>query len=248
MSPYDNIIDVNTAEGSKLYFKIVKGLEDSITFSSEKDDLAQWLEHIRPVLVKFRLLPALDVVIGRPTATTVELVNYFDDLGRVTSDQLVAYVNNLWVSLPVLPLLPLPLRNPDGLGGAAAVRRARDNAHRELMMSKSCMLGELIFNSIVTKYQPDIILEAAIYQRTAPNGNVYDDGTAMLGIIFSKVDPSTVVGVSNLKELIERADLASFNHDVPAMLMFFKQTKAKKLRRLATGLIKNTLACCLTPS
>ena len=112
-SLYDNVIDVNTPDGQKLYFKVVKGLEDDKKFSGEKEDLAQWLEYIRPMLVKFRLLPALDVVIGRPTATTVELVNYFDDPGRVTSDQLVAHVNNLSVPLPVLPLLPLPLRNPD---------------------------------------------------------------------------------------------------------------------------------------
>ena len=122
-SPYDNVIDVNTPGGRKLYFKVVKGLEDDKKFSGEKEDLAQWLEYIRPMLVKFRLLPALDVVIGRPTATTVELVNYFDDPGRVTSDQLVAHVHNLWAPLPVLPLLPLPLRNPDGLGGTAAARR-----------------------------------------------------------------------------------------------------------------------------
>ena len=62
---------------------------------------------------------------------------------------------------------------------------------------------------------------------TAPNGNVYDDGTSLLGVIFSKVDPSTVVGVSNLKGLIEKADLAAFNHIVPDMLVFFKRTKMK---------------------
>ena len=169
-SPYDNVIDVNTAEGQKLYFKVVKGLEDDKKFSEDKEQLTQWLEHIRPVLVKFKLLPALDVVIGRPTATTVELVNFFDDPGWVTSDQLAAHFNNLWAPLPVLPQLPLHLRNPDGLGGAAAASRARKNAHRELMISKSCMLSELIFNSIATKYQPDLTLEAATYQRTAPHG------------------------------------------------------------------------------
>ena len=160
---------MNTPEGLKLYFKIVKGLDEDKRFGGQKDQLAQWLEHIRPVIHKFRLLPAMDVVIERPTPTTVELANYFDDPGRVTTDQLVAHVNNLWAPLPVLPLLPLPLRNPYGLGGAAAARRAQDNAHRTLMMSKSCMLGELIFNSLTTTYQPDITLEAATYQRTAPN-------------------------------------------------------------------------------
>ena len=95
------------------------------------------------------------------------------------------------------------------------------------MMSKSCMLGEMLFNSIASKYQTELTLEAATYQMTAPNGNVYDDGTAMLSVIFSKVDPSTVVRVSNLKDLIEKADLASFNHVVPDLLMFFKRTKNK---------------------
>ena len=72
------------------------------------------------------------------------------------------------------------------------------------------MLGEILFNSIASKYQTELTLEAATYQMTAPNGNIYDDGTAMLSVIFSKVDPSTVVGVSNLKGLIEKADLEIF--------------------------------------
>ena len=103
-SPYDNIIDVNTPEGLKLYFKIVKGLDDDIKFSGEKDDLAQWLEHIRPVLVKFRLLPALNVVVERPTPTTVELVNYFDDPGMVTTRQLRAHVSNMWAPVVAPPV------------------------------------------------------------------------------------------------------------------------------------------------
>ena len=225
-SPYDNIIDIATPEGLKLHFKIVKGLDEGVKFSGDKEDLAEWLEHIRTELVKFRLLPALSVVVARPTANTVELVNFFEDSGRVNSTQLAEHVANVWAPV-VLPPIQRPIRNPDGLGGNAAQRRVRDLAHRAIMMQKSCQLGEMIFNSVQSKFQNELALEAETYQMTAPNGNVYDDGTALLGVIFAKVDPSTVVGVSNLKGLIEKADLADFNHSVPDMLTFFKRTKIK---------------------
>ena len=100
-SPYDTVININTPEGLKLHFKIVAGLADGIKFSGEKTALAEWLEHIRPMLVKFRLMSALDVVVARPTATTVELVNYFDDSGRVTAQQLRAHVANRWAPVAV---------------------------------------------------------------------------------------------------------------------------------------------------
>ena len=70
-------------------------------------------------------------------------------------------------------------------------------------------------------------MESDRYTRALPNGNSYIDGAAFFNLIFSKVDPSTVVGVANLKMQIEKADLASFAHNVADMIQHFKRIKGK---------------------
>ena len=70
-------------------------------------------------------------------------------------------------------------------------------------------------------------MELGTYSRAVANGDSYIDGAAFFNVIFSKVDPSTVVGVANLKLLIEKADLASFAHNVSDLVQHFKRIKGK---------------------
>ena len=57
---------------------------------------------------------------------------------------------------------------------------------------------------------------------TDANGDTYYDGVMILFLVMDTVNPTTKVGVQNLRNKIAKANSALFRHDIPEMLKYIK--------------------------
>jgi hypothetical protein len=84
---------------------------------------------------------------------------------------------------------------------------------------KSEMIAKRIENSIAPSSWKTLMLRKKDFTWiNTTTGEVHFDGATLLFILFLTINPSTRVGVSGLKQLISKATLAAFGHNVIDML------------------------------
>ena len=81
--------------------------------------------------------------------------------------------------------------------------------------SRSRMIAKRIQNSLTSASWKVLFSKRKHYSWRAPNGTVSYDGPTMLYLIVSSVNPSTRVGVSDLKTNLRQARLVQFKYIVP---------------------------------
>ena len=95
-----------------------------------------------------------------------------------------------------------------------------------------------------------LILEKTYFEWAGANGDQNWDGLVMLWLIFKKINPTTQVGISNLKVAIEKATLQKISNNVVAMLDRMQKnledikdlgsTNDDYLRHMCRGLMTST--------
>ena len=217
LTPFDNeeFIDMSTSEGVKKYKQITTGLKEK--FDLKKPNLATFLELLKIELQNFRLMKVFDVVTDRQVGT-VTLINYFDDPSLVTKAQIKAHAKNVWERTT---RHQLPLVNHTGFViGSASDKKDIITEYRNIRMQKDEMVWHLIYNSCTNDAQSELATKSSDYTFGG-----YSDGLCLLEIIFSKLNPPTAIGTDTLKKQLEKADIASFDHDVVQLCEFFETTK-----------------------
>ena len=79
------------------------------------------------------------------------------------------------------------------------------------------MIGERIWNSLSSQGQSTLQNHAKKYLWKTNNGEQMYDGPTMLKILVTSVNPSSMVGVTNLKEKLRSVTLSGFQHNVVEM-------------------------------
>jgi hypothetical protein len=80
------------------------------------------------------------------------------------------------------------------------------------------MIGHRIMNSLTKSAVASLKLKESLYLWKSSTGEFFYDGGTMLQILVEKVNPTTRVGVVNLKDKIRNCKLANFGHNVRDML------------------------------
>ena len=88
---------------------------------------------------------------------------------------------------------------------------------------RSNMIGERIWNSLNQSSQTSLQTHAKKFIWKSTTGDQLYDGPTMLQILVQSISPSTMVGLSTLKDKLRSINLASFNHNV--VDMFTHQTR-----------------------
>ena len=79
------------------------------------------------------------------------------------------------------------------------------------------MIGERIWKSLSPQAQTTLQNHSKKYIWTLPTGEQIYDGPTMLQILVSAVNPSSMVGITNLKEKLRAITLSGFQHNVVEM-------------------------------
>ena len=83
---------------------------------------------------------------------------------------------------------------------------------------RSDMIAKAIEGHITKQSMKKLRLENRFYEWKGADGTVRNDGPTMLYLLLKSVNPATRIGLSNLKEEIEKATLARFNNNVNDLL------------------------------
>jgi len=87
-----------------------------------------------------------------------------------------------------------------------------------LRRTRSVMIAKRIAASLDKDSLTSLMFDKQNFSWTEPNGTVHYDGSTMLWLTMSKINPSIRVGISTLKTSLVNSTLPSFKHDVAKLL------------------------------
>eukprot|EP00957_Ditylum_brightwellii_P208624 15358283-Ditylum_brightwellii.AAC.1 len=97
------------------------------------------------------------------------------------------------------------------------------------MKLRQAMFGKMLWNSIATKYQLDLLTKESLFKR---KGN--HNGLLLWHHIMERVNPSTKVTVVNLKDEFEGATLDNFRHNIKKFNLWFKDKRTMIVKEIGT--------------
>ena len=92
------------------------------------------------------------------------------------------------------------------------------------------MIGSRIYKSLDEDSKKYLHTKSDMWIWKSHEGEDYYDGVTMLQILVTKVNPSTRVGVSDLKEKLRRVKLSNHSDDVHEMLEYMQDNYSKILQ------------------
>ena len=100
------------------------------------------------------------------------------------------------------------------------------------------MLGHKLWNSLTAEFQVEISVKAAEFKK----GREYD-GPLLWDFIRRRVNPTTTVGASKLKEELENVKLSKFDGNVVKYNTWFEDIKKEIIREEGAGKYNEYLRC-----
>jgi len=122
-----------------------------------------------------------------------------------------------------IPAPPFDAKNLDPANSADDKKQFYRKVHANVV-------AKIVQNGISVSSYEDLLLRKEDFQFQNPTTSEIEfDGPTMIFIIFTLIDPSTVVGLDSIEEQLTDAKLGDFSNDVSSMLTFM-QTNYKTLK------------------
>ena len=220
-NPYRGNIDVSTDRGFKLWDKATKGLPDK-----EKYDLSQAkIKNFKAALDEacntfhwgtiIQAVPLTHDAEGNVTQSA----NLLTQSSQVTTQIIRENAQQIWGNTNGDHVIDTTEADPQVLQ-----QRVR-----------SSMISAWLKNSLTTSAKQKLALKSELYRHYNPiDGSYEDDGATMIAIIFDTANPSTTVGVSNLKSKLMQVNLSDYNQNVKNMLDEMELTYNEIIRKGGT--------------
>ena len=235
LNPYDGDLDLSNKDDRKLYQDACKGLAKENLFDGKKQNFQDFAKLLEVDFKKTRVMEALEISTKwnesasneeeRKLPTVGGIVDSFKSK-QVSPEQVRAHSELVWGTTSFgtntpkyFKLFPNPPTNTIELENERNKRRL-----------KHVMLGWKIWNSLTASFQIDIMGGKAEYER-----NNECDGPLLWDYIRRRVNPTTTVGASKLKDEIERKKLADFDHDVIKYNTWFCDTREEIMKEEGEG-------------
>jgi hypothetical protein len=108
---------------------------------------------------------------------------------------------------------------PDTASQAFDIDPASDDDDKKIFFKRvrSDMIAHRIMNSLKPAALASLKLKESKFLWKSSDGEIYYDGVTMLQILIEKVNPTTRVGVVDLKDKIRNAKMANYSHNVREM-------------------------------
>ena len=212
-NPYHGNINPGTTDGQKLYLKATAERSERLTIKQEK---------VKEIIAAFEKDSRS---FGWGSIVNVIKTSATDQIGKSiitnTRDLKLEMVQKaalkIWGNMAATFDTPLP-----DTFTVQSLANVANNAREQQVFyhrARSEMIAKRIENSISESSWKTLMLKKLAFTWTdTTTGTVHLDGPTMLYILLSLVNPTTRVGVSELKKLIMKATLPAFKHNVIDML------------------------------
>ena len=213
LNPYDACLDLSSKDDRKLYHDACKGLTDN-KFDGKKENFNDFIKLIENEFQKTRVMEALEITTewdisasdteDQKMPTAEGTINSFRSK-QLTKEEVLAHVELVW------PPTPHGTATPRYFKRFTSSPTTTDELEKERNQRrlKHVMMGWKLWNSLTASFQIELMGGKPEFER-----NNECDGPLLWDYIRRRVNPSTTVGASKLKEMIETKTLSNFNHDV----------------------------------
>ena len=235
LNPYDATLNLNNKEDRKLFQDACKGLKEKDHFEGGRAKYSDFVKLIEREFNTTRVMEALSISVQwNDNASSANermrvhkngIVDVFSS-NKVTKEQVLAHSNLVWSDLPHghQDLKHFQSFTTDPADDAEL------NEARNKRRLKHVMMGQMIWNSLTSAFQIEIMPHKQEFQRGQEH-----DGPLLWDYIRRRVKPSTTVGASKLKDDIENKSLKNFGEDVSKYNSWFTDTREQTIREEGEG-------------
>ena len=212
-NPYHGKINPGTSDGQKLYLKATAERTPRLTIKQEnvKEIIATFEKDSR----SFGWGSLVNVI--KTSATDAIGKSIISNTRDLKLEMVQKAALKIWGAMNATFATPVP----DSLDVQDLDQIATDADQQNTFYHRvrSEMISKRIENSISESSRKNLMLKKAAFTwKNTTSGTIHHDGPTMLYMLLSLVNPTTRVGVSELKKLIMRATLPKFDHNVINML------------------------------
>ena len=225
LNPYDASLDLSNKDDRKLYHDACKGLPEKCQFDGKKENFQDFIKLIEKEFKKTRVMEALEIstewddsasdIESKKMPTARGLIDIFKSK-QVTQDQILAHSELVWASTAHGSTTPRYFKR---FNTPPTTTNDIEDARNQRRL-KHVMMGWKLWNSLTAKFQIEITSGKQEFER-----NDECDGPLLWDYIRRRVNPTTTVGASKLKDDIETKKLSDFDHDIIRYNTWFCDTR-----------------------
>ena len=235
LNPYDATLDLKNKEDRKLFQDACRGLKEKDLFGGGRDKYTDFVKLIKREFYSTRVMEALQIATkwntdaptpdGKRAVAQDGIVNAFTT-NKITRNEVVDHYNRVWGNVPFTD----PTRKEFQHFEVAPTNDAELKEFRNRRRLKHVMMGQMLWNSLTSAFQIDIMPHKNEFQRGQEH-----DSPLLWDYIRRRVKPSTTVGASKLKDDIESKTLKDFDNDVTRYNSWFTDTRDQIIREEGDG-------------
>ena len=224
LNPYDGDLDLNDKEDRKLFKDGCVGLKEKDLFDGKKQNYTNFCKLLEPELESVRLMECMTIPTEWPTTGTAEQKRVPTEEGMIdifnsnlcTVDELEDYCDLVWSTSAYGNATAWYFDRFD----TAPTNTNQLNKLRNKRQLKHVMLGKKLWASLTSDFKIEIKGD----QEEFKIGREYD-GPKLWDYVRRRVNPTTTVGASKLKDEIETAKLSDHGYDVIKFNTWFCDTQ-----------------------
>jgi hypothetical protein len=233
INPYDADLNLADKDDRKLFKDGCVVLKEADLFDGKKENYVNFTKLLENELKTVRLMECLKIptewvaegsIVARRAPIVTKMINTFHS-NLCTKDQLNAYSDLVWSRSSLgdtTQFFDIFNSPPTSTTELEAVRNKRKLKH--------VMLGTKLWASLTSDFKIEIQGD----QEQFKHGQEYD-GPKLWDYIRRRVNPTTTVGASRLKDLIESAKLSDFSNDVIKFNTWFDDTRTSIIKEDGEG-------------
>ena len=209
VDPFENDINPATSEGQKLFLKATAERTTKLTVSQQH--VTKFMSAMEADSNSFSWGELVNLVPVSATDTKSLLTEY----DEITLDHVKSQAYKVWGNHQATLADPLPDTNT-----VENIDPVNNMDHRKIfyLRVRSKMIAKRLQHSIDTASWETLIQHQDDFAWRNARGNLDFDGPTMLKLMLSVINPSTRVGVKELRRKLRTTRLSQFRHNVKDML------------------------------
>ena len=211
--PFEGDINPGTTAGQKLYTLATADRKKEELLSISQENVSTIMSAFRHDSNSFGWGCLINDIKADDNVTKLKIL---EDFGKCTLTLVKAQAAKTWHDYTATTTTPFPTDMVQSTIDPADSSKPNDK-RAFFRRVRSKMIAKRIENSISTVSWKTLFSKRKHFTWTHTNGNASYDGPTMLQILVSGINPSTRVGVSDLKSLIQSTRLVQFHYNVVDM-------------------------------
>ena len=225
LNPYDGDLDLTDKGDRRLYQDACKGLAEANRFDGRRENYKNFVKLIEKDFKKTRVMEALEIGVdwdddsptpeGRRLLKAGGTVDIFQS-NQAIRDQVVEHCDRVWSNSAYGTDTPKYYRT------FKATPMDTDELQKERNRTrlKHVMMGSKLWDSFTPEFKIEIMGSREEFEREEET-----DGPLLWDFVRRRINPTTTVGASRLKDEIETKTLDDFDHDVVKFNTWFCDTR-----------------------